>query len=50
MTQLALLEALTEEIYDAIDNYNDAIPLAAAIGVLEVIKYELLHRAAREIQ
>lgn len=50
MTQLALLEALTGEIYDVIENYNDAIPLAAVIGVLEVMKYELLHRAAKETQ
>lgn len=50
MTQLALLEALTSELYDVIENYHDAIPLAAVIGVLEVLKYEMLHRAAKEMQ
>lgn len=49
MTQLALIEALTGEIYDAIDRYGDAIPLAAALGILEVIKYELIRKAEREM-
>ena len=45
---LVLVEALAQEIYEAIDHYGDQIPLAAAIGVLEAVKYELLTRAKEE--
>ena len=48
MTQLALLKALAEEIYDAIDRYGEAIPLASAVGVLEVVKFELIKRHINE--
>lgn len=42
MTQLALLEALANELHEAIKRYGDAIPLASAIGVLEIVKLELI--------
>jgi len=48
MTQLALLEALANEIHNLIQEYGDAIPLASAIGVLEIVKLELINGAKEE--
>ncbi len=48
MSQLALLEAMAEQIHHVIQEYGDAIPLAAAIGVLEIVKLELISSANEE--
>lgn len=46
MTHLVMLEALTHEILEVIEKYGDSIPVASAIGVLEVIKFQLLTTAS----
>lgn len=50
MSQQVLIEALTEELYDVIDKYADSMPLAALLGILDVIKFELLESAASQIE
>lgn len=42
MTQAVLIEALAQEIYEAIDKYGDSMPLATAIGALECVKLQLM--------
>jgi len=42
MSQQVMIEELTKEIYLAIEKFNEALPLASVVGVLEVIKYELI--------
>jgi hypothetical protein len=42
MSQQVMIEALTNDIYKAIEKFNDALPLASVVGLLEVIKYELI--------
>lgn len=42
MSQAALIEALAQEVYEAIDRYGDTMPLAAAIGALECVKLQLI--------
>jgi hypothetical protein len=42
----ALVEALAQEIYEVIDNYGEQMPVAAVIGVLEAVKYQLMRRAS----
>lgn len=48
MTQAALLEALAQEIFEAIDRYGDAMPMASAVGVLECVKLQLIFNAREE--
>jgi hypothetical protein len=48
MTQLALIEALVDDLHKAVQEYGDAIPLAAAIGSLEIVKFELIASAQEE--
>ncbi len=48
MSQLALLEAMAEQIHHVIQEYGDAIPLASAIGVLEIVKLELINAAKED--
>ena len=42
MSQQVMIEELTKEIYNAIEKFNDALPLASVVGILEVIQYELI--------
>ena len=42
MSQQVMIEELTKEIYKSIEKFNDALPLASVIGILEVIQYELI--------
>lgn len=42
MTQAVLIEALAQEIYEAIDKYGDEMSLAAAVGALECVKLQLI--------
>lgn len=37
-----MIEELTKEIYKSIEKFNDALPLASVIGILEVIQYEIM--------
>ena len=40
--QLKLAEGMAEEIKQVIYKYSEAMPLATAIGCLEIVKYELM--------
>ena len=42
MTPLKLAEGMTQEILDVIYKYSDAMPFATALGVLEIVKCQLL--------
>lgn len=42
MTPLKLAEGMAQEIKDVIYKYHEAMPLATAIGVLEIVKDELI--------
>ena len=42
MTPLKLAEGMAQEIKDVIYKYEEAMPLATAIGVLEIVKAELI--------
>ena len=42
MSQQVMIEELTKDIYNAIEKFNDALPLASVIWILEVIQYELI--------
>lgn len=42
MSQSVLIEALAQEIYEAIDKYGESMPLASAIGALECVKLQLM--------
>jgi hypothetical protein len=48
MSQAALLEALAQEIFEVIDKYGDTMPMAAAVGVLECVKLQLIFNAREE--
>ena len=41
-----LVEALAQEIYEVIDQYGEQMPVAAVVGVLEAVKYQLMRRAS----
>ena len=42
MSQQVMIEELTKDIYKSIEKFNDALPLASVVGILEVIQYELI--------
>ena len=42
----ALVEALAQELYEVIDTYGDQMPVAAVVGVLEAVKYQLMRQAS----
>ena len=42
MNPLKLAEGMTQEILDVIYKYSDAMPFATALGVLEIVKCQLL--------
>ena len=42
MSPLKLAEGMAEEIKDVVYKYREAMPLATAIGVLEIVKVELM--------
>lgn len=46
MTPLKLAEGMAAEIKDVVYRYNEAMPLATAIGVLEIVKVELMQEHA----
>jgi hypothetical protein len=48
MTPLKLAEGLAEEIKEVVYRYSDAMPLATAIGVLEIVKAELMQEHLEE--
>ena len=42
MSQQVMIEALYQEIVGVVEKFDEALPLASVVGVLEVIKYQLL--------
>ena len=42
MTPLKLAQGLTDEILDVIYKYHEAMPVVSVLGVLEVIKTQLI--------
>lgn len=42
MTPLKLAEGMADEIKELVYRYSDAMPLATALGVLEIVKLEIL--------
>jgi hypothetical protein len=42
MTPLKLAEGMTQEVLDVIYKYSDTMPFATALGVLEIVKWQLL--------
>ena len=42
MSQLQLAQGLTDEILEVIYKYNEAMPVVSVIGVLEVVKTQLI--------
>jgi len=43
MTPLKLAQGLTDEIFDVIYKYHETMPVVTVLGVLEVIKMQLIH-------
>lgn len=48
MTYLQLAEGLANELKDVIYKYSESIPLATAVGVLEIVKVELIREHTEE--
>ena len=42
MTPLKLAQGLTDELLEVIHRYDDSMPLVSVLGVLDVIKMQLL--------
>ena len=42
MSQQVMIEALYQEIVGVVEKFDEALPLASVVGVLEVIQYQLL--------
>lgn len=42
MTPLKLAQGLTDELLDVIYKYHETMPLVTVLGVLEVIKHQLI--------
>lgn len=41
-SHLAILNGLAKDIWKVLDRYEDSIPIASVLGVLEAIKYEVI--------
>ena len=42
MTPLKLAQGLTDELLDVVYKYHETMPLVTVLGVLEVIKHQLI--------
>lgn len=42
MTPLKLAQGLTNELLDVIHKYDDSMPLVSVLGVLEIVKQQLI--------
>ena len=42
MTPLKLAEGLTDELLEVIHRYDESMPLVSVLGVLDVVKMQLL--------
>jgi hypothetical protein len=41
-SHLAVLNALARDMWSVLDRYEDSLPVASVLGVLEAIKYEVI--------
>ncbi len=41
-SQTALAQGMTDEILEVIYKYHESVPLVLALGVLEVVKHQLI--------
>ena len=48
--QQKIAEGLMSEFLDVISKYDEAIPLMIVIGVLETLKFDLIHHQHHELQ
>ena len=48
LSQQVMIEALYQEIVGAVEKFDEALPLASVVGVLEVIKYQLLNNTEED--
>ena len=48
--QQKLAAGLTRELFDVLSKYEEAIMLSTVVGVLETLKFELIHRQHHELR
>jgi hypothetical protein len=48
MNPLELAQGMTDEILEVIHRYDESMPLATALGVLEIVKQQLIQDANDE--
>lgn len=48
MSPLKLAEGMAKELKDVVYKYQETMPLATAIGVLEIVKVELMQEHAED--
>jgi hypothetical protein len=48
LSQQVMIEALYQEIMGVLEKFDEALPLASVVGVLEVIKFQLLNNTEDE--
>ena len=48
MSQQVMIEALYQEIIGVLEKFDESLPLASVVGVLEVIKYQLLNNTEED--
>ena len=48
LSQQVMIEALYQEIIGVLEKFDEALPLASVVGVLEVIKYQLLNNTEED--
>ena len=48
LSQQVMIEALYQEIIGVLGKCDEALPLASVVGVLEVIKYQLLNNTEED--
>lgn len=44
-SHLTILNGLAKDIWAVLERYEDSIPVASVLGVLEAIKYEVINTA-----
>lgn len=48
MSQQVMIEALYQEIVGVLEKFNDALPVSSVVGILEVIKYQILNNTEED--
>jgi hypothetical protein len=48
LSQQVMIEALYQEIMGVLEKFDEALPLASVVGVLEVIKFQLLNNTEED--